>query len=184
MTFIAGPVIDDNAVLNDVARDCLVKTDDPNKTMLRRGFKVVTEDGVIHELTFNQLDGLINILDLSREVSGITPLQYISQTYNLTDLIELGKTGWVVPEYSITVLQSTKTVRFEGKLTMEGMVEKIFTFALGDFDFIQQFSLSRVIANQSEKLAEVAGTFDMSYTYTVSPNGITLKSLEIPSDEA
>lgn len=179
MTFIAKPIIQDNHILNDVARDCLVPTDNPNQVMLRRGFKLVTEDGVIHELTFSQLDGLINILDLSRDVSGITPLQYLTQTYDIQDLIEMGESGWVVPEYTIVVMHANKTVRFEGKLTKASHVDKLFTFALGDFDFIQQFSLSRCIANQDERLAEVASTFDMSYTYQTTPQGITLTALEI-----
>lgn len=179
MTFIAKPIVKDNHILNDVARDCLVKTEDPNKTMLRRGFKVLTEDGVIHELTFAQMDGLINILDLTRDVSGITPLQYITQTYDIQDLIEMGINGWVVPEYTIVVMHATKTVRFEGKLTKASHVDKLFTFALGDFDFIQQFSLSRCIASQAEELASVASTFDMSYTLQVNPQGISLSSLEV-----
>jgi hypothetical protein len=184
MTYIAKPIIVDNHILNDVARDCLIKTEDPNKTMLRRGFKLLTEDGIVHELTFAQLDGLINILDLSRDVSGITPLQYLCQTYDLKDLIEMGEAGWVVPEYSIVVLHNAKTVRFEGLLSKGGHTDKLFSFALGDFDFIQQFSLSRVIANQHEQLDAVKGTFDMSYEYSWGVDGMRLKALEITSNEA
>lgn len=182
MTFIAKPIIQDNHILNDVARDCLVITDDPNKVMLRRGFKVLTEDGVIHELTFSQLDGLINILDLSRDISGITPLQYLTATYDIQDLMDLGKDGWVVPSYTIIVMHSNRTVRFEGTLTKPSHVDKMFTFALGDFDFIQQFSLSRTIAAQDERLKDVASTFDMSYTYKVTPEGLSLTSLELGNE--
>ena len=181
MTYIAKPIIVDNHILNDVARDCLIKTEDPNKTMLRRGFKVLTEDGVVHELTFAQMDGLINILDLSRDVSGITPLQYLCQTYALQDLVEMGEAGWVVPEYTITVMHVSKTVRFEGLLSKGGHADKLFSFALGDFDFIQQFSLSRVIANQHETLDPVKGTFDLSYEYSWGADGMRMKALEISS---
>lgn len=184
MTLIAKPAIDDNNVLNEIARDCLVTTDDPNTTMLRRGFKLLTEDGVVHELSFAQLDGLINILDLSRDVAGITPLQYVITTYDIQDLLDMGSAGWLVPEYSITVMHNIKTVRFDGRLTQVGHVDKEFSFALGDFDFIQQFSLSRVISTQAEQLKVAAGTFDMSYVYTFGPEGITLKTLEIALDEA
>lgn len=179
MTYIPKPIVDDSDVLNHVARDLVVYTDDPAKVLLKRYLKVVTEDGIVHDLTFAQLDGLINILDTARETPPVTPLQYLIQAYGLDDLTELGTQGWAVSEYIVTVMHNAKTVRFEGTLIKEGFVNKEFSFALGGFDFIQQFSLSRTISAQNEQLAEVAGTFDMTYVFSYGPNGITLKTLEI-----
>lgn len=182
MTYIAAPVTQDSEVLNDIARDLIVKTDDPNKTMLRHALKVVTSDGVVHEVGFGQLDGLMNILDKTREFeTSVTPLQYLIQLYKLDDLVEMGVAEWLVSEYSITVMHANKTVRFEGTLTKSGHSDKEFTFALGGFDFIQQFALSRVISLMNPQLKDVAGTYDYSYTYTYGPKGMTLKSLELPS---
>lgn len=179
MTLITKPNIDDNAILNDVARDCIVTTDDPTKVMLRKAFKLVTEDGIIHELSFSQLDGLINILDQSRNLSTITPLQYLCSTYDIVDLIELGKSGWIVPEYTATVKHAVKQVEFTGKLTKPSHMDKEFSFVLGDFDFVQQFSFSRVISNQHENLAEVSGTFDLTYRFTFGPAGMALTVVEV-----
>lgn len=180
MTFIAKPVIEDSHVLNHIARDLLVPTEDKDKTMLRRAFKLVTEDGVVHEVSFNQIDGLVNILDLHREVADITPIQYLTQAYDIKDLTAMGEQGWAVSEYTLEVLHGPKTVRFDGTLVRnpeDG--EKVFSFALGEFDFIQQFSLSRIIAAQAERLSPVAGTFDYSYTFHWGPKGIVIKPLEI-----
>lgn len=174
MTYIAKPVVTDSAVLNHIARDLLVPGDKPEEIGLRRYFKVVTEDGVIHDVTFAQMDGLVNILDLSRETPHITPLQYLVTAYGLEDLVEMGRDGWAVTEYNINVLHLARTVRLEGVLHKPGSVDKVFSFALGEFDFIQQFSLSRVIASQREELKVVAGTFDMSYEFTYDPKGFTL----------
>lgn len=179
MTFIAKPVIEDSHVLNHIARDLLVPTDDPNVTNLRRGFKILTEDGVVHDVTFSQLDGLINILDLHRPVADITPLQYLIQAYDIKDLVLMGQDGWAVSEYSIEVLHVPKTVRFDGTLIRGDEPEKVFAFALGEFDFIQQFSLSRVIAAQNEQLESVAGTFDFSYSYHWGPTGTRVKPLDV-----
>ena len=184
MTLIAQPVIKDSPVLNHIARDLLIPDEDPNKTLLKRSFKVVTEDGIIHDVTFEQMDGLINILDLSRVVPRVTPMQYLVTAYNIEDLIEMGRDGWAVTDYEVRVHQKAHLVRFEGVLHKEHSADKIFSFQLGGFDFIQQFSLSRVIADQHEKLKPVAGTFDMSYTFRYGPNGISLESHEESTDEA
>lgn len=178
MTYIAKSAIPDIEVLNHVSRDLLVSTEDPNRTMMRRYFRVVTEDGVVHDLTFQQLDGLINILDLHREMSTITPLQYLVNSYDLKDMIELGKDGWGVESYTIVVMHNAKAVRFEGTLIKESFTDKIFSFALGDFDFVQQFTLSRIISQQAEALAPTAGTFDFSYSFEYSPKGLSFKALE------
>ena len=184
MTYIAKPVVADSVILNHIARDLLTPSEDPNKTLLRRSFKVITEDGVIHDVTFEQMDGLVNILDLNRETPSITPLQYLVTAYDLEDLVAMGRDGWAVTDYTIQVLHLARTVRLEGVLHKEGSVDKVFTFALAEFDFIQQFSLSRTIAQQREEFKEVAGTFDMSYTYTYGPTGFTLFSHEDTSIEA
>lgn len=185
MTYIAEPAITDNHVLNHIARDLIRVGDEPGKTFLRKALRIATEDGVLHELSFNQLDGLLNILDQNRTVIEITPLQYLVQLYNLEEMIELGRTGWEVTEYDIILIQASKTIRFEGKLNSPGFNEKIFKFALGGFDFVQQFSLSRIIAAQNEKLSMVAGTYDMDYRYSYGPEGIKFNSFmeEVP-DEA
>lgn len=184
MTLITKPVVADSEILNDIARDLLIPSDNPNETLLRRSFKVVTEEGVIHDVTFEQMDGLVNILDLKRETPHITPLQYLVTAYGLDDMVTMGLDGWAVTEYSISVLHQARTVRLEGVLRREGSVDKEFTFALGGFDFIQQFSLSRVISGQRPEFKDVAGTFDMSYTFTYSPTGYTLHSHEGASNEA
>lgn len=184
MTLITKPVIADSEVLNHIARDLLVPSEKPNEVLLRRSFKLVTEDGVIHDVTFEQMDGLVNILDLSRETPLITPLQYLVTAYGMDDLVTMGKDGWAVTEYSIDVLHQARTVRLEGVLAKEGSVDKEFSFALGGFDFIQQFSLSRVISSQREELKPVAGTFDMSYTFTYGPTGFTIRTHEDTPNEA
>lgn len=176
MTYIAKPLVKDSLILNDIGRDLLINTDEPNKTLLRRSFKLLTEDGVVHEVSFEQMDGLINILDLGRETPIITPLQYLVTAYGLSDLTSMGEAGWAVSEYIVTVMHNSESVRFEGRLTLPGNVDKVFTYALGGFGFIQQFSLSRVISSQHEKLAEVAGTFDMTYTFSFGPDGIKLNT--------
>lgn len=174
MTYIATPVIQDSEVLNSIARDLLFKEDEQIK--LKRYFKVVTEDGVIHEITFNQLDGIINILDSTREVPPITPLQYLVAQYDLKDLVELGEQEWVVPRYRIVLMSDTKTIRLEGLLTKFGHTDKEFTFALGGFDFLQQLSLARCIALLDTKFADMVGTFDVSYLFEFSPEGISISS--------
>lgn len=170
MTYIAKPNIDDNEVLNHIARDMLT-TNPEGQTMLKRRVRVATENGVIHELSFAQMDGLLNILDTTREIPVVSPLQYIIQTYNLEDLVHLGKDGWMVPEYTVMVMGEARTVRFEGKLTRQGSMDKEFTFALGGFDFIQQLSLARCIANVDPRFEQVTGTFDVNYTFTTGPEG-------------
>lgn len=177
MTYIAKPVLTDSPVLNHIARDLLIPSDDPNLIQLRRSFKLVTEDGIIHDVTFEQIDGLVNILDLNRATDcPITPLQYLVTAYNLEDLVTMGRDGWAVTEYSIQVMHQARAVRLEGVLHKEASVDKVFTFALGEFDFIQQFSLSRIISDQHEDLKVVAGTFDMSYTFSYGPHGFTINS--------
>lgn len=184
MTLITKPVLTDSEVLNHIARDLLIPSENPNETKLRRSFKLLTEDGVVHDITFSQIDGLVNILDLHRETPPITPLQYLVTAYGLEDLVEMGRDGWAVTEYSIQVLHLASTVRLDGVLHKEGSVDKVFNFALAGFDFIQQFSLSRVISSQREELKVVAGTFDMSYTFTYDPEGFTLEPHEAPVNEA
>jgi hypothetical protein len=172
MTYIAKPNIDDNEVLNHIARDMLT-TNQEGQTMLKRRVRVATENGVIHELSFSQMDGLLNILDTTREIPVVSPLQYIIQTYNLEDLVHLGKDGWIVPEYTVMVIATNPTpmVRFEGKLIRHGSMDKEFAFALGGFDFIQQLSLARCIAKVDERFEQVTGTFDVDYTFTTGPEG-------------
>lgn len=170
MTYIAKPVIDDSDVLNHIARDLVITKGETIK--LHRRFKLVTEDGIIHEVSFTQLDGLLNILDSTRDTPPVTPLQYLVQHYGLQDLVDLGKDDWIVPTYDIAVLADTKTVRLEGLLTRVGYVEKEFFFALGEFDFIQQLSLARCIAGLNDEFKPLIGTFDVSYMFTTGPDGM------------
>lgn len=163
MTYITKPTIEDSQILNEVARDLLIV--DAGVTKLIKRFKVLTEDGVVHELSFNQLDGLINILDPNRSTAKITPLQYLVNHYGINDLIELGRQEWYVASYSIAVLADPKTVRFDGVMSKAGEVNKIFSFALGGFDFIQQLSLAKCIAAQHDDFSVIIGTYDVSYLY-------------------
>lgn len=170
MTFISKPVIDDSEVLNHIARDLLLTNGEISK--LQRRFKVLTGDGIVHEVSFSQMDGLLNILDSTRDIPQITPLQYLVQHYNLQDLVEMGKAGWNSPSYHITVLADIKKVRLDGILAKENYLDKEFTFALGEFDFIQQISLARCIATLDEQLKPVIGTFDVNYKFTFGPEGL------------
>lgn len=172
MTYIPKPNIDDPEVLNHIARDMLVELNGEFK--LKRRLRVITEDGIIHEISFAQADGLLNIVDSSRETPPCSPLQYLVQAYDLKDLVALGKEGWVVPEYTVIVMQSTKTVRFEGLLSRPGAVDKEFTFALGGFDFIQQLSLARCIASMGKEFKDFIGTFDVDYCFKTGPDGISV----------
>lgn len=176
MTYIAKPVTTDSEVLNHIGRSLVVQEGEEFK--LKRYFKVLTDDGVAHEVTFSQMDGLINILDTSRSVPPVTPVQYLVVQYDLKDLVALGEQGWVVPEYMIILMAETKTVRLEGLLRKGGHVDKEFTFALGGFDFLQQLSLARCIAALNKDLETVIGTFDLSYRFQTGPEG-TVISTEI-----
>lgn len=169
MTYIAKPAIDDSEILNHIARDLVIVQD--GEPMLKRGMKIATSNGVVHEVSFAQLDGLLNILDTTRKVDTVTPLQYLVQHYDLKDMVTLGKDGWTVPTYTIMVMADTKTVRLEGTLTRPGSIDKVFTFALGGFDFIQQLSLARVIAGVNDAFEQLIGTFDASYTFKTGPEG-------------
>lgn len=174
MTYIAKPAIDDSEILNHIARDLVLVKD--GETMLKRGMKIATSNGVVHEISFAQLDGLLNILDTTREIETVTPLQYLIQHYALDDMIAIGKEGWLVPEYVIVLMAENKTVRLEGILSRTGSVNKEFSYALGGFDFIQQLSLARVIAGTNEAFKQLIGTFDASYTYRTGPEGSKVTS--------
>lgn len=172
MTFIPKPAVPDTEVLNHIGRDLIVKEDDQFK--LQRSLKVLTSEGMVHDITFSQADGLLNILDTTRETPPCSPLQYLIAHYDITDLVEHGKDEWVVPEYTVVVMHNNKTVRFEGLLTRVGYVDKEFTFALGGFDFIQQLSLARCIASLSKDLEPIIGTFDCTYKFSFGPKGINV----------
>ncbi len=172
MTHLAKPIVPDTEVLNHIARDLLVKEGDDFK--LKRSLKVVTSEGMVHDITFAQADGLLNILDSERDTPPCTPLQYLISHYGINELVELGKDEWVVPEYTVTVMHTTKTVRFEGKLTRTGYVDKEFTFALGKFDFIQQLSLARCIASMGKEFEQIVGTFDCTYKFSMGPKGLSI----------
>lgn len=172
MTYISKPAIDDPEVLNHIARDLLVEVNGEHK--LKRRLRVITEEGIIHEISFAQADGLLNILDSTRETPPCTPLQYLVQAYDLKDLVTLGQDGWLVPEYSVILMHSTKTVRFEGRLSRVGSVDKEFTFALGGFDFVQQLSLARCVASMGKEFKDFIGTFDVDYRFKTGPDGISV----------
>lgn len=172
MTYIAKPAVPDTEVLNHIARDLLIKENDEYK--LQRHLKVVTSEGLVHEISFAQADGLLNILDSTRDTPPCTPLQYLIAHYGLQDLTDLGMEGWIVPEYTVIVMHSNKTVRFEGKLSRVGSVDKEFTFALGGFDFVQQLSLARCIASMGKEFKDVIGTFDCTYKFSTGPEGVTV----------
>lgn len=172
MTFIAKPVVPDTEVLNHIGRDLLIKEGDEFK--LQRRIKIVTSEGLVHDISFAQADGLLNILDSTRETPPCSPLQYLIAHYGLTDLVELGKEEWVIPEYTIVLMHNTKTVRFEGKLSRASYVDKEFTYALGGFDFIQQLSLARCIASLNKDFEPVIGTFDVTYKFSYGPEGINI----------
>lgn len=174
MTFIAKPAIDDSEVLNHIARDLVIEKD--GNVQLKRSLRIATGSGVTHEISFAQADGLLNILDSTREVPPCTPLQYLIDQYNLSDLVEMGKEDWLVPEYRIVVMGNDKVVRFEGKLTRYGYEPKEFTYALGGFDFIQQFSLARCISMIGKEFEPVYGTFDCNYAFISSPDGLSVSS--------
>lgn len=172
MTFIAKPAVPDTEVLNHIARDLLIEEDGTFK--LKRQLNVLTSEGMVHELSFAQADGLLNILDSTRDTPPCTPLQYLIAHYGLQDLIDLGMDDWIVPEYTVVVMHTTKTVRFEGRLTRVGYVDKEFTFALGGFDFIQQLSLARCIASMGKEFKDIIGTFDCTYKFTTNPEGVSV----------
>ncbi|ABY62837.1 hypothetical protein ST201phi2-1p002 [Pseudomonas phage 201phi2-1] len=175
MTLIAKPAVPDTEVLNHIGRDLLLKDED-GSFKLQRHLKILTEEGLVHQVSFAQVDGLLNILDSTRETPPCSPLQYLITHYDLKDLVELGKDGWLVPEYQVVVMHSSKTVRFEGKLTRVGSIDKEFTFALGGFDFIQQLSLARCIASLGKEFEQVIGTFDCTYVFKTGPDGISVST--------
>jgi len=174
MTLIAKPAVPDTEVLNHIGRDLLVKDADGFK--LQRHLKILTGEGLVHEVSFAQVDGLLNILDSTRETPPCSPLQYLIAHYDIKDLVELGKEDWLVPEYKVVVLHNAKTVRFEGKLSRVGSVDKEFAFALGGFDFIQQLSLARCIASLGKEFEQIIGTFDCSYVFKTGPDGISVST--------
>lgn len=174
MTFIAKPKIDDPEVLNHIARDLLVEKDGDFK--LKRSLKVITSEGVVHEISFAQADGLLNILDSTRETPPCTPLQYLINLYDLKDMVAHGMDDWLVPEYTVVLMAETKTVRFEGRLSRMGYQDKEFSYALGGFDFIQQLSLARCIASMGEQFKPLIGTFDCSYRFHTGPDGLSVNS--------
>lgn len=190
MTLIATPPGIDNAKLSLVARSLILNADDPENTKLLKLFniKVTGADGFPVEvpMSFEELDGLMNILDLGRLIPvKIEPVQWAVLTYGLKDLEELLRGEWRVTEYSIDLDAEKRVASFVGTVNhihcivghpeynaLVARAPKVFEYELGDFDIVQQMALSRVIAAREPKFDPVAGTFDVSYVFSVSPKGV------------
>lgn len=186
MTDIATVPGIDNSKLTRLVRSLLKQDGDDLKII--KAIPVVIDDGEDPNpvtLSFDELEGLIKILDTRRPLSVVLePAQWVCLTYQLTDLEQLLQEDWRITKYSLYVNARTKTLKFTGELYHiwsipghsaygQGPIRpsKSFEFNMGDFDVIQQVALSRLIAAKDEKFSVVAGTIDVSYLFKFSPEG-------------
>lgn len=190
MTYVSTPPKIDNAKLTAVARNLLINADDPTNTKLFKAFNILTEDGAVHQLSFNELEGLINIMDLQRPIDAkIDPTGWLIMTYSLDDLESLLAEGWRVTEYVLTLDAAKRTMSFTGTInhihcivghpSYDPLVKrapKVFEYLLGDFELLQQTALTRVMAGIDPSFGQVAGTFDVSYTFTWGRDGIKFET--------
>lgn len=188
MTDIATVPGIDNEKLTRVARS-LIKDDNGTLKMIK-AFQVVVDDEPVM-LSFDELEGLINILDTYRPLKArLEPSQWVILTYQLNDLEQFLKEDWRIVKYSLHVNARTKTLKFSGSIQHIWSIQehpefgkgplrgaKEFEFTLGDFEIIQQMALSRVIALRGPEYEPVAGTIDVSYLYKFGPEGISFATL-------
>jgi len=188
----------DNAKLTLVARSLIKNADDLDNTQLIKAFTVVV-DGTppkVVTLSFDELEGMMNILDLGRPIKArLEPSQWTILTYQLDDLDKLLGEGYRITEYILALNAKTNVLSFSGVIKHittipehgdydpeSTLTPKEFEFALGDFEVIQQIAISRVMAGWDTNFEPVAGTFDVSWTYSFSPNGVTFTT-EGPDEE-
>lgn len=189
----------DNEKLTKLARSLLRQGTDPDDLKLLKAMQVVLPDevgdpGVPATFSFDELEGLINILDTSRPLKAkMDPSQWVVLTYQLEDLERYLEFDWRITSYQLHVNARTKTLKFSGTIAHvfaipghprygEGTPQppKEFEFSMDDFEMIQQIALSRVIAATDYKFDPVAGTFDVSYLYKFSSQGCSFATLDIP----
>lgn len=182
----------DNAKLTKLARSLILNADDPDNTKMLKALTVVV-DGTPPEaitLSFDEVEGLINIMDLYRPIKARLDItQWVMMTYQLNDLIDLLETGYLITEYILELDAQTKVVTFEGIITEAKCIPehpeynpsvvsspKLFSFTLGDFDIIQQIAVTRLMAQKDPKFEPVAGTFDISWTYVFKDSTVTFET--------
>lgn len=173
------PVNIDNAKLNAVARSMLHDVADPNKTKLSKTFQVMDKSGQAHTFSFEELSYLMAILDRKQPIEGSNDvLNALVTIYALNDLIECIKAGYGVTQYTVKINNKNKSVDLVGKLEKLSTNKNhptydptdkskalVFEYLLEDFDFVQQITLSRLIASLNTSLEEVAFTFDVDYVF-------------------
>lgn len=179
----------DNTKLTQVARSLILNADDPDNTKLLKAFSVIV-DGVSATpvtLSFDEIEGLINIMDLQRPLKAkLDPSQWVIMTYQLNDLDGLLVDGYRVTAYDLVFNADTKELLFSGVINHKNCIiehpeydasvvlpAKHFEFKLEDFDIIQQIAISRVMASRDSKFEPIAGTFDLSWSYSFSAKGVT-----------
>lgn len=183
----------DNTKLTEVARSLIKHTDNPVETKLLKAFTIIV-DGTPPKavvLSFDELEGLINILDTTRPLKArLEPSQWTIMTYQLDDLEQLLLTGWRITKYQLELDHETKVLSFTGQINHKACIPthpdydpavvdapKLFEYNLGDFEIIQQIAISRVMASRDSKFEPVAGTFDVSWLYSSSPEGVRFSTI-------
>lgn len=198
MSFIKTVPGIDNAKLTLVARSLIKNSDDPDNTQLVKAFTLVVDGTPPHVVTlsFDELEGMMNIMDLGRPIKArLEPSQWVIMTYQLNDLDKLLGEGYRVTEYVLELNAKTSVLSFTGTINhincivdhpeydeSVSITPKVFEFVLGDFEVIQQIAISRVMAGWDTNFEPVAGTFDVSWTYSFSPSGVTFTT-EGPDEE-
>lgn len=187
MTNIASVPGIDNAKLNKLARSLLVNLNDPENVQLVKAVTVLV-DGDPQPITvsFDELEGLINIIDTSRPIHvRIDPSQWVIMTYKLEDMTELQEKGYRVVDYVLDLDSVNRILKFNGTMYHTSTIEThpdydpsveisalAFDFVMLDFDMIQQIAITRTMASCDKNFEKVAGTFDVCWIYNASPNGI------------
>lgn len=182
----------DNTKLTEIARSLVKNSHDPDNTQLIKAFTVVIDTIPPKAMTvsFDELEGLINIMDLTRPIKAkLEPAQWVIMTYQLNDLDALLGEGYRVTEYVINLDAGERAITFTGTISHVSTIKahpeynpestissKVFEYILEDFDIIQQMAITRVMASRDVKFDQVAGTFDVSWTYTFAPSGISFST--------
>lgn len=191
MTRIAEPAMVDHVVVNEVALS-LFKGMGTDTIRMQKFFTVVDDKGTKRQVSFDQLEYLINLVDLDRQyLVRYSPTIFLIEHYAISDLKDLAAEGWVIPHYVIEVDSDKEIVQFSGDLVHSKTIEahpdyepgfiantKSFEFTLERFGLIQQMGLSRVIAALHEKVSSVAGTFGVSYVLDWNMGELHLKTLD------
>lgn len=184
----------DNAKLTAVARSLIMNGDDVGNTKLVKALNILIDGTppVKYALSFDELEGLINIMDSTRPIRAkLDPAQWVIMTYQLNDIDNLLVEGYRITNYVIDFDTKTKNIIFTGTIRhfstipshaeydpTKNITAKEFEYTLGDFEILQQLAIARVISTVSPELEGVANMFDFSWKFEFNQGAIQFSAGE------